>query len=147
LKAGTRVARSPARAMERLAPQTPWDGAATSNKKFFLGIPTGFARANSISDVPCGPILTLRQTTFTTPTFFDVPALDDEGAVLGGGGALETKLASFWMEWPSLCWSSPFSQPVSLILRPFAYPLLSERPCCQEVGVERKPPPFAQKHD
>jgi hypothetical protein len=62
------------------------DGAMTSNKQNFLGIPTGFARANFISDIPCGPVLTLGWTTFRTVIFFDGPALDDEGAILGGGG-------------------------------------------------------------
>jgi hypothetical protein len=66
---------------------TPWDEATTSNKQKFLDIPTSFARANSISDVPCGPALAFRQTTFKTLIFLYGPTLDDEGAVLGGGGA------------------------------------------------------------
>jgi hypothetical protein len=40
---------------------------------------------NSISNVPCGPVLTLGRTTFKTLIFFDGPTLDDEGAILGGG--------------------------------------------------------------
>jgi hypothetical protein len=50
-------------------------------------MPTGFVRANSISDVPHGPVLTLGRTTFRTFIFFNGPTLDDEGAILGGGGA------------------------------------------------------------
>jgi hypothetical protein len=51
-----------------------------------IDTPTCFTRANSISDIPCGMILTLGRTTFTTPMFFDSPVLDNGGAVLEGGG-------------------------------------------------------------
>jgi hypothetical protein len=78
--------RSLARAVVRPTPWIPWDGAAASNKQIFLDTPTGFARANSISDVSHDPVHTLWWTTFGTLIFFDDLTLDDEGVVLGGGG-------------------------------------------------------------
>jgi hypothetical protein len=50
------------------------------------------------------------------------------------------ELALLWMERHDRCWSSPFLQPIFLILQPFTYPLSPERPHCQEVGMEHKPP-------
>jgi hypothetical protein len=58
----------------------------TSNKQNILEIPTGFARANSISDVPCAPVLAPGWTSYKTLIFFYGPALDDEAAALDGGG-------------------------------------------------------------
>jgi hypothetical protein len=55
------------------------------NKQNFLDIAIGFARANSISDVPCSLVLAFGWTTFKTLIFFDGHALDDEDAILGGG--------------------------------------------------------------
>jgi hypothetical protein len=72
--------------MVRLAPRSQWDVAATSNKQNFLDTPTSFIRANSISDVPCSPVLTLGWITFTAPIFFDGLALDNGGAILDRGG-------------------------------------------------------------
>jgi hypothetical protein len=57
----------------------------TPNKQNILDIPTSFARANSISDVPCAPVLALRRTSYKTLIFFYGPALDDEAAALDGG--------------------------------------------------------------
>jgi hypothetical protein len=61
-----------------------WDEATTSNKQNFLDTPIGFARANSISDIPCGPGLAFDQEIFKTPTFLTNPDSDGGGATLDG---------------------------------------------------------------
>jgi hypothetical protein len=119
----------------------------TSNKQFFLDIPSGFTRANSISNVPCAPVLALGQINFKTLIFFYGPALDDEAAIVDGGGAPRDGAGTVLDEVTRSVPTFTFFMADFSILRPFIYPSPPERHHYQEAGVGHKPPPSAPKHN